>query len=733
MQKAARLAAALLVLSPALLRADEAAPRAKPALRWLTELAAEAHTATPRSSAAGEIVWASVPGATFSFRVREDGSLEKLRRVASDYASGLGLATAPQGAVVVDREGRIAHYSRVDGPGAGDALRWERALGEGVLAISWSGGERIWATTRDGRLLALATRDGATLTSVRLAARAASPALEIPGAAVVATRAPALVFVDASSGSVRASAPLEAPVLQAPAFVPGADGQRSLVVCGTAQGELVAFDAASARRLWSVALGSRLAGAPRAVGSWIAVPVEDGSVRAYTRSGELVWQSDGGLEGAASLLPAGARVIALARGLSALDVATGARADVYPERALEALRARFHLAMMEGEGAASAAEQRAAQEREAFPLAGAPFGAPALQAGGLVFGTEEGWIYRFDPDTLRPTFRYRAGVDAERLHAPAAGHLLVSLGDELFALAPQSGELLWRRNLGAAVEETAGDRVLAVRTRDRRTELDASDGARRSSRPWSALPEAPAAPDPAGEPGSGWLDAATGALQLDELAGDAAGALAIEGRALLGVAQAGSKHWIAAERDGRIARIDAVSGAPAPAVAWEQRMAEPILDVHAGPDWVLLRVASGALVELAADSGQERARVPLARGAGYTVRASESALLVHGERALRVHALPGAGVRLDVPLDAPALAATLSGDALYWVDREGRAHAADAHSGEALGATALGVRLKAARAVPDGLVVLSEAGEVGFAELRSAAFDVEDPLNEGVR
>ncbi len=716
--------AAPLALAALAARADESATPAAPRLRWLVDVGAEAHAARPLPSATGEIVWASVPGATLAFSVQEGGALEKIRRVASDFASGQSLATAASGAVVADREGRIALYERAAG-GPGDALRWRRDVGEPVLSVAWDGGERVWIATRDERLLALSARDGSTLFAASLGARAATPALPLPAGALIATKSAALLRVDTGKRVPRWRVPLPASVLHAPVLAN--DGQRTLALCGSLSGELSAFDVDSGRMLWSVDLGGRLAGAPLATRESVIAPLDDGSARAYTLGGKRLWDAPGVLEGPASLFLASSaepRAIVLSRRLAVLDAVDGARSDVYPQGALEELRARFHQAMLEGEGAASAAEQRAAQEREAFALAGPLFGAPALQPGGLVFGTEEGWIYRFDPSALRPTFRYRAGADAAHLHAPAGGHLLVSAGEELFALRPEDGALVWRRSVGGPVQRTSGNATLAVLAGERRTELDASDGARRASRAADGSWPGAAAPDASGRDGQAWLVASDGSLALAELEGDAADALAVEGRALLRRSNGDASFWIAAARDGRIARVEPAAEASQASrasvrVVWEQRLPEPVVDVHAARDWILLRLASGKLAVLASESGQLRRRLALARSEREQASESASALLIHGERSLRVLALPEGELRFELPLETPALAAELTSSELVWLDRAGVAHVADARSGAPLGAHPLGTNLKEARAVPDGFGVLSDSGEVGFVELHS--------------
>ena len=319
---------------------------------------------------------------------------------------------------------------------------------------------------------------------------------------------------------------------------------------------------------------------------------------------------------------------------------------------------------------------------------------------------------------------------------PPLGHLLVSAGEELFALQPADGALVWRRNVGAAVQRTAGDAALAVLAGERRTELDASDGTRRSSR--AASSGWPAAPADDAPEGAGWPLAGNGALALDELRGDAADALVVEGSALLPRVSADASFWIAATRAGRIARVEPVegaldaSGAPAPLrVVWEQRLPEALGDVHATPDWIVLRLASGALVELASDSGQERRRWTLARSERHHVSESGTALLIHGERALRVHALPGGEARFEIPLESPALAAELTGSDVVWVDRDGVAHVADARSGARRSRVSLGLHLKEARVMPDGFGVLSDSGEVGFVELRSPGAPGAAPASPG--
>ena len=728
--------ALLLALVPLPGRAQQQGGAPAP-LRWLAELGAEGHLAVPRPSPAGAILWVSVPGAALSFAVAQDGSLVRQRRVASDFASGHGLATSERGAVVADRDGAVALFARA--AAGGDELRWRRELGARIQSVAWDGGDRVWATTREGTLLALRSEDGSTLWSAALAGRAEAPPVGSARAVFAASKSGTLQRLDAATGALHWTARLDGPALHSPLLAEARDeSERALVYCASWSGTLFAFDADSGAPAWSAPLGARLASAPVLLDGGVAVADASGTVHAYGRGGAPLWQAAGAVDGPASLLAlpaeataggesaggsASARLIAVSRRIAALDAASGRPLQSYPEGAAEELRQRFLHAMMEGERAPTESEKRAAQEREAFALAGLLFGAPRLQPGGLAFGTEEGWVYRFDARSLRPTFRYRAGVPASALHRGAGRHIVVSAGEELFALSPRTGGAQWRRSVGGSIEALAGSELLAVLTAERLIGVDARDGARR----WTqSLPADFVAGERAqGGPDSWWVSQAPGRLQLVDSRGGLREALAVEGHLLPPVPLPDAQSWLGATREGRVFRFRRVEPQPGAApdaapgfqIAWQRELGAPLSGVAASGAAALVRLASGVLVRLDADAGDEIWRLPLDVKEDYALAEGEHVFWISSNSSLRMHDLQTARLLWTRALEAPALCAQLRSGALHWVDRSGRAHRADAASGALLESRDLGLALESAAALPDGFVVQTSAGEVGFAEL----------------
>jgi outer membrane protein assembly factor BamB len=678
----------------------------------------------------------SVPGAALSFSVQEDGSLVKQRRIASDFSTGYGLATNERGAVVADRDGRLSLFARAGAAGTQELL-WQRDPGVRVQSVAWDGGTQIWVTTREGQLLALRSEDGARIWSSAIGGRAEAPAVGDGADVFVATKTGTLQRLAAATGALQWTAKLDGPALHAPLLVGNAPGAPALVVCATWNGTLAAFDRRSGSPLWHAELGSRVASAPVAIGDLVAVAMESGGVHAFTLEGSPAWQVSDAVDGPAVLLAvpgespdAGARLVAISRRVAAIAGATGASVDRYPEGAAEELRKRFFSAMLEGQGALSEGEKRAAQEREAFALSGLLFGAPRAQAGGIAFGTEEGWVYRFDLSRLRPTFRYRAGLPVAALYASSKDHILVSAGDELFALSTRTGSAQWRRGVGGSIAQLDGDRLLAVLTSDRLVALDALDGTRRwtqaldtdfvkASAPTRAVPDAPS--------GSWWVSRASGGLQLMDARGGVRDALAVEGSPLPPVALAPST-WLGATREGSVFRFAASSAnAPAPDasdapaasyhIVWQRQLGGALsaLDVVNGA--ALVRFASGGLARVDPESGAEIWRAPLDVKEHYAVADGEHVLSIFGTTSLRVHDLQSGALRWAQELAVPALGVQLRAGQIHWVDRAGGAHRANLESGTLLESRQLGLSLEAAAAAADGFVLQTVAGEVGFAEL----------------
>jgi outer membrane protein assembly factor BamB len=735
-------------------------------VRWLVELGAESLLAATRPAPAAAPLVVSVPGAVYVFDRESDGRLRKRARLPADSAAANGLAVRGSELALADRLGTVSFWSV---PATGDLrLRWRRELGERVTSVGWAGGPLVLAASWGGRLTALSAEDGSAKWSVDIGGRAEAPAAVDGGAVYVATKAKTLLRVDAKTGLVRWRAALPGVALHPPAFLrepaPGIGVSPSpertrLVLVGTWDGQLVAYDVLTGRLAWSAALGAKLSAAPLVAPGLVAVVTADGAVRAYDLTGHALWTAPGAADGPATLFwqeSAGSapRLLSASRVLVGLSPSTGERSADYPRGALDELQRRFADAMLEGEKTYSGAEKQAIQEQEAFEISGPLFGPARLfsdasgAASQLAFGSEEGWAYAFDAVALRPWARYHAGPPAQGAPQLVDGRVMATTGEDIYALDAQTGRVAWRRTVGGEPALSAADGTLAVRAGGRVHAITIADG----SLAWS-LKGGVRALAPAGEPQAGEPQASVAPWLADDGAGNLRALVApgrfvgdplpVEGE-LLAVLATGPRSWLAATQGGKLLSVawedagPATAAAPATAAgeatdalagrlvkSWEKTWGEPLAELQLAAGRALVRSVTGTLASVDLTTQQEVWRQTLAKGDRVFVR--PQAVLILGADTLRVHAAATGELKHQQPLPAPALAADVRGELppalglpfgggrLRWLDRLGRVHQAALGSGRAT-TLDLGVTLGDAAPVEGGFLVTTAAGEVGFVE-----------------
>ncbi len=717
---------------------DPAPVAAAPAiarLRWLAELDAESLVVPARQVPAAAPVVVSVPGAAYVFSPGPDGALRKRMRLPADSAAAYGLATAGPQVALADRLGAVSVWDV--SPEAEPTPRWGREIGERVTSVGWDGAGPVHVATWSGRLVALSAEDGRPLWSVDLGGRADAPAVAEGSAVYVATKTKVLYRIDTATGAIRWKAALPGPALHPPALV----GERPrLVVCGSWDGQLSAYSAVTGRLAWSAPLGARLAGAPLAGPGCVAVVTAEGAVRNYDLAGRLSWEAQAAAEGPATLLwqqtpGRAARLVSVSKVVMGLDPSTGERLADYPRGAREELRARFADAMLEGVKTYSEAEKRAAEEQEAFEIAGPVFGSARLFGTELAFGTEEGWAHLFDATTLRPIARHRAGRPADGVPRLAAGRVLAVAGEDVYGLDAQTGDVAWRRTVGAPAA-IAGDRRLAVRAGGRVHAIDAADGRLAWTIRGDLRSVTPALPPDGGEPEDtpSLAEDAEGNLRALVSPGRLVGDPIPVGGELLAVVASSTGSWLVARRDGTLFAVAWDGSAARPnratgglAKAWEKTWGEPLSNVQLAGGRVLVRTAAGALVNFDPSSQQEAWRLALTKDDRVWASPENGALLVLGADALRAYDWTSGEPKGQQKLSLPALAAQFREGSLVWLDRLGRAHRAELGSEGAVAAD-LGVVLSEAAPTAGGFLVTTAAGEVGYVEVVGA-----DVPSRGVR
>src|SRR5262249_28599706 len=232
------------------------APPGSVRLRWLADLGAESLVASPRTAPAAERpLVVSVPGSAYVFTLTSDGALERRKRLAADPSAPFGVAVTDTRWALVGKGGSVHLWSF---PPSGDlSLRWKRELGERATSVGLGSDDSVFVATWRNQLVALSATDGRSLWTADVGGRAEAPAVVDGKDVFVATKAKALVRIDAATGGVRWNVGLPGIALHPPVVLGGAP---RLVLCGTWDGQLLAYDALTGRLRWSVVLPARLAG-----------------------------------------------------------------------------------------------------------------------------------------------------------------------------------------------------------------------------------------------------------------------------------------------------------------------------------------------------------------------------------------------------------------------------------------------------------------------------------------
>jgi outer membrane protein assembly factor BamB len=695
--------------------------------RWLVDLGAESLAASPRrAGASGRPIVISVPGAAYVFSVGPDGALQKRKRLAADASAPYGVAVTDGGMALASKEGSIGLWGFSS---SGDAsLRWRRELGERATSVGWDGGDLVLAATWRNRLVALSATDGQSLWTADIGGRADAPAVVEGRDVFVATKTKTLFRIDAATGGVRWKVGLPGLVLHPPVLL----GEKPrLALCGTWDGQLLAYDALTGQVRWSVALPAKLAGAPIAGPGLVAAVTAEGTVHSYDLAGRPRWVQSGASEGAATLLlqsPGGAApsLLAVSKVLVALDLATGERIADYPRAAVEELKRRFADAMLEGVKTYSEGEKHALLEREAFDVSGAPFGPARLFGAQVAFGSEDGWGYLFDASSLRPLARYRAGQPCSGGPVLAGGRVMAVAGEEIFGLDPSTGRVLWKKVLGAEAGRITGESTLGIVAGGRVNALDPADGVLQWSLRGQFRSVAPPSPAAPGESSTApWLaDDGEGNLRALWPSGRLGGEPLPAGGDLLPVQATSARSWVAATREGRVFSVtweaDSASGGGRLVEAWQKAFDERLAEVRFAGGRLVVRSEPGTLVGFD-ESGQEIWKLHLASDDRFELVPQAGSLVILGATELRVHDWVSGEPRFQWKVGSPAVGADIRGRSLSWLDRAGGAHEVDMQDGRLLDTTDLGGPLAAVAPTREGFLVTTAAGEAGFVEAAGEA------------
>ena len=701
---------ALLVIGIVSAAAVPTAPVERPAssfqLKWLADLGSEAPPVASRGlEPNARPLVAVVPGSLYVFSIDASGGLQRAKHLPVDPSAPYGAAVTDGGVVLATKEGSLSLWTFA---GADLALRWRRDLGERVSALGWDGGDVVFASTWGNRVIAASAADGRTLWSADVGGRAEAPPLREGDAVFVATKTKALVRLDAATGAVRWKVALTGAAVFPLSIL---DDRSRALLSSTWDGRLTAHELATGRPRWTVTLSARLAGPPTVWTGLVGVVTADGSAHLYDAAGQLRWSQPGAAEGPATLLPlpptaGAARVLVVSRMLAGLDIEKGSRVDDYPKGAVDELKRRFSDAMLEGEKTFSEGEKRALLERHAFDIAGPLFGPARLFGPYLVFGTEEGWAYFFDAATARPMARYHAGQPGSRLATLPSGEAIATAGEEIFALAPASGQIVWRRGAGAEITQVESEASVGVLAAGRLHTLDPRDGVPR----WS-LRGAFRSMSSAGVT----LLNEDGRLRVVSEDGRPLGDVLPLAADLLPPRRLSQGSWVAAGREGTLFGL--LWQEPALTMIWDKRVGERLTDLWLAAGRIVVRTESGALVAFD-ETREEVWRVRLAADDRVFPSASGETFVVCGAAEMRVHGASSGEIQRQWKVASPAVGVDVNGTSLAWLDRAGGAFAADSaaeavdHTGE------IGVPLSAAVPTSGGFFLTTAAGDVGFVEFK---------------
>jgi hypothetical protein len=172
-----------------------------------------------------------------------------------------------------------------------------------------------------------------------------------------------------------------------------------------------------------------------------------------------------------------------------------------------------------------------------------------------------------------------------------------------------------------------------------------------------------------------------------------------------------------ATREGKVFWVSWQDGARL-VKGWERSLGERLSELRVAGEHVAVRTESGALVALGPD-GQDLWRTRLAAGERFDILAQASSLLVSGGPDIRVYDWASGASRLQWKVDAAPVGADVRGASLVWLDHLGGGYKVDMPAARLVERTDLGTPLSAATTMPDGFLMTTAAGEVGFVEFTS--------------
>ncbi|MGE0453886.1 MAG: PQQ-binding-like beta-propeller repeat protein [Vicinamibacteria bacterium] len=301
------------------------------------------------------------------------------------------------------------------------AIAWTAPLGslpEDNLATD---GARIFVSTRDGRLRALAPDTGAVLWQVELAPGSLAAR---PGLLLVHHRGGDVVRVEPESGVVRWRAHT-----QASEPLPPAASTRAAFVAGAT---LDALDLINGRLLWSRPIGARATAPVALLGERVLVGASDGALRAFAaEGGALAWthETGGGALRAAPIEDADGRLLlgTAARSVVALRARDGDRLwrwKLGTEVRSEAALLGGQVLVASYESVLWAFSRRSGSVSWRAPLPSRPRSAPLLVGSAVLVACYETDLVGFDG-------RNGKRLGALKLPATFATSALV-VGDRLF-------------------------------------------------------------------------------------------------------------------------------------------------------------------------------------------------------------------------------------------------------------------------------------------------------------
>lgn len=232
-------------------------------------------------------------------------------------------------------------------------------------------------------------------------------------------------------------------------FLAGAAVVDQRIFVGDFNGVVRALQAETGEEIWSYTASAEFYAAPNVFADQVLVTTEAGELISLdAKSGEMNWvfQIEAPLRCWPTVVAGRVLLAGCDERLHAVDIANG-------------------------------------EEVAGIDIDGPTGSTPAVAVGNVLFGTEQGTFYSIATKPISIRWQYRDAKRSQAIRTAAAVNdrtvVYGTRGKQVYALAPESGELQWKFGVRSSVESSpiiVGDRVFVATKRGRIYALDVASG-----------------------------------------------------------------------------------------------------------------------------------------------------------------------------------------------------------------------------------------------------------------